>query len=508
MDVATLFPTYHQISKMGDTTLKFKCEVESVTKWLERTYHYHRSYDPLSEYWMSTGSYLLDKHRWILTRLEDIENNGHSSQDLDWLIRHYKGLWRTNLRGRLPKTNRERCARAFGYVPKKLTPAERKAMYEKKATRGQMAALKHKYMKAYVEDLSKTSSIVRQQTFRHRMLIDQLGRENWYGVYNTLTVDDWHYEKVWGNNVVHANMWRRYTKRITDAVARAMMLKPGSFKTSDIHRYFGCVESGDHTGRLHIHVIHFLKELPHGASDPNFGRDTPNYKEIGIFKTYWSVGFSSPQAVRYNRTDSYAKRGWRWPVERVGTNPKIWRPIRSSTPAAIAGYIAKYLSKDLAANYIAKERDGWMFRVKTTKGLGLDPYKALVSQLSLGQLRKVCMQPTVASILTIQGESFPVHILVKLAAQEWISRMMKSMKQSVYSALYTLRPQGNIIVQYSKTLDRAIMESRISSDEVNIGPIVTETLTRMDISDGQLFEGQYLAKKVQIKIDKIFGPKC
>src|SRR5205085_5066144 len=41
---------------------------------------------------------------------------------------------------------------------------------------------------------------------------------------------------------------------------------------ADCYQYFCVPEYGTANGRLHIHAVHFMRTLPTGSVDPNFGR--------------------------------------------------------------------------------------------------------------------------------------------------------------------------------------------------------------------------------------------
>src|SRR5262249_60576583 len=41
---------------------------------------------------------------------------------------------------------------------------------------------------------------------------------------------------------------------------------------ADCYQYFCVPEYGTANGRLHFHAVHFMRTLPTGSVDPNFGR--------------------------------------------------------------------------------------------------------------------------------------------------------------------------------------------------------------------------------------------
>src|SRR5205085_10470779 len=49
---------------------------------------------------------------------------------------------------------------------------------------------------------------------------------------------------------------------------------------ADCYQYFCVPEYGTANGRLHFHAVHFMRTLPTGSVDPNFGRRVRN-RQIG-----------------------------------------------------------------------------------------------------------------------------------------------------------------------------------------------------------------------------------
>src|SRR5206468_11038977 len=54
---------------------------------------------------------------------------------------------------------------------------------------------------------------------------------------------------------------------------------------ADCYQYFCVPEYGTANGRLHFHAVHFMRTLPTGSVDPNFGRrvrkNTDSSRQIG-----------------------------------------------------------------------------------------------------------------------------------------------------------------------------------------------------------------------------------
>src|SRR5439155_3304301 len=67
-------------------------------------------------------------------------------------------------------------------------------------------------------------------------------------------------------------------------------------------------------GRLHFHAVHFMRTLPTGSVDPNFGRRVRNRRQLNSLQNTWPYGYSMPIAVRYTQ-DAFSRSGWLWPVD-------------------------------------------------------------------------------------------------------------------------------------------------------------------------------------------------
>src|SRR5207237_3625668 len=71
---------------------------------------------------------------------------------------------------------------------------------------------------------------------------------------------------------------------------------------------------GTANGRLHFHAVHFMRTLPTGSVDPNFGRRVRNRRQLNSLQNTWPYGYSMPIAVRYTQ-DAFSRSGWLWPVD-------------------------------------------------------------------------------------------------------------------------------------------------------------------------------------------------
>src|SRR5438093_715957 len=93
-------------------------------------------------------------------------------------------------------------------------------------------------------------------------------------------------------------------------VARLMIHTPTD-------QYFCVPEYGTANGRLHFHAVHFMRTLPTGSVDPNFGRRVRNRRQLNSLQNTWPYGYSMPIAVRYTQ-DAFSRSGWLWPVDAKG----------------------------------------------------------------------------------------------------------------------------------------------------------------------------------------------
>src|SRR5256885_1875284 len=84
-----------------------------------------------------------------------------------------------------------------------------------------------------------------------------------------------------------------------------LVLVPEGRKANDSHadcyQYFCVPEYGTANGRLHFHAVHFMRTLPTGSVDPNFGRRVRNRRQLNSLQNTWPYGYSMPIAVRYTQ---------------------------------------------------------------------------------------------------------------------------------------------------------------------------------------------------------------
>src|SRR5438045_2295775 len=95
----------------------------------------------------------------------------------------------------------------------------------------------------------------------------QAHADGWFIVFDTLTLADDRLEAFYDN----PNALRDYFRDIGRMVLAAEGRKAND-SHADCYQYFCVPEYGTANGRLHFHAVHFMRTLPTGSVDPNFGR--------------------------------------------------------------------------------------------------------------------------------------------------------------------------------------------------------------------------------------------
>src|SRR5260221_613935 len=105
------------------------------------------------------------------------------------------------------------------------------------------------------------------------------------------------------------------------------------FHTACYKNFCVCVYVTDNV-RLFFHAVHFMRTLPTGSVDPNFGRRVRNRRQLNSLQNTWPYGYSMPIAVRYTQ-DAFSRSGWLWPVDAKG------EPLKATSYMAVGFYVAK-----------------------------------------------------------------------------------------------------------------------------------------------------------------------
>src|SRR5699024_12285347 len=99
-----------------------------------------------------------------------------------------------------------------------------------------------------------------------------------------------------------------------------------------IHFFFLTAPTTTDISTLSLHdalpILHFMRTLPTGSVDPNFGRRVRNRRQLNSLQNTWPYGYSMPIAVRYTQ-DAFSRSGWLWPVDAKG------EPLKATSYMAV-----------------------------------------------------------------------------------------------------------------------------------------------------------------------------
>src|SRR5229473_2487872 len=260
---------------------------------------------------------------------------------------------------------------------------------------------KKKGIKDECSRLLEASTMKSRRGFAIQRLMNamrQAHADGWFIVFDTLTLADDRLEAFYDN----PNALRDYFRDIGRMVLAAEGRKAND-SHADCYQYFCVPEYGTANGRLHFHAVHFMRTLPTGSVDPNFGRRVRNRRQLNSLQNTWPYGYSMPIAVRYTQ-DAFSRSGWLWPVDAKG------EPLKATSYMAVGFYVAKYVNKksdmDLAAKGLgAKE---WNNSLKTKLSLlpkmGYDatPFNQILKQNAKREMRLRLGKVTVADVLAAQ----------------------------------------------------------------------------------------------------------
>lgn len=199
--------------------------------------------------------------------------------------------------------------------------------------------------------------------------------QGWYFIFDTLTLSNDCVQQFYETKTALRDYFRVVSRKVLSAEGR-----PVKESSSDCYSYICVPEFGGETGRLHFHIVHFMRTLPSGTVDPNFGKQKRIYRQVDTLRGLWKYGFTQPIAVRYSG-DAFTKRGWLTPVDKDG------KSVDSKPMIAVAHYVAKYINKKTEQELISKNVSGekWnnylqnemklmpktLFRTRMTRGFGM-----------------------------------------------------------------------------------------------------------------------------------------
>src|SRR5471032_1785071 len=297
----------------------------------------------------------------------------------------------------------------------------------------------------------------------------QAHADGWFIVFDTLTLADDRLEAFYDN----PNALRDYFRDIGRMVLAAEGRK-ASESHADCYQYFCVPEYGTANGRLHFHAVHFMRTLPTGSVDPNFGRRVRNRRQLNSLQNTWPYGYSMPIAVRYTQ-DAFSRSGWLWPVDAKG------EPLKATSYMAVGFYVAKYVNKksdmDLADKGLgAKE---WNNSLKTK--LSLLPKKLFRNRMSRNFGMKMLTMTNLSTECLIQltklgYDATPFNqILKQNAKREMRLRLGKVTVADVLAA----QPVTTNLLKFMRASIKMIGVSNLQSFIASM----TQKLTLSDISD-------------------------
>src|SRR5271169_6228760 len=243
---------------------------------------------------------------------------------------------------------------------------------------------------------------------------------------------------------------------------------------ADCYQYFCVPEYATANGRLHFHAVHFMRTLPTGRVDPNFGRRVRNRRQLNSLQNTWPYGYSMPIAVRYTQ-DAFSRSGWLWPVDAKG------EPLKATSYMAVGFYVAKYVNKksdmDLAAKGLgAKEWNNSLktklsllpkklFRIRMSRNFGM-------KMLTMTNLSTECLR----QLTKLGYDATPFNqILKQNAKREMRLRLGKVTVADVLAA----QPVTKNLLQFLRASIKMIGVSNLQS----FIDSMTQKLTLSDISD-------------------------
>ena len=304
------------------------------------------------------------------------------------------------------------------------------------------------------EEMKKRQEYGRKQEWITRIVYESVtaDRKGWATVFNTLTVRS---EDVLFNPVAFKaylrNISRDIARRVYGSLKQARKLK---INEREYHRYVAVVERGSKTGRLHLHLLHWCREVP-GCFDPNAGRVVHDRREIARWKQYWPHGHSRPIAVRLGHDDYYGKKGWFWPqIKKRGTLHSA--PAKGCT--ALAGYLGKYINKTKPG-----ERSKRRWRVRCTQKLGHEEAKEITYRMIPALDDPTSLEVRVSlrqSVTRFHGRRLPAKLLTRLLLNE--KKKLMSSKQK-FQTWQNEPPGADCLLELVSTSTRWKEEYRLLS---------------------------------------------
>ena len=332
----------------------------------------------------------------------------------------------------------------------------------------------------FMNSLSEGSKVSGYLCMKSRLMLEMVDSLNkgWFQVFSTLTVDSENYTKVFEKG---SRCWENYIRSVKCRVAAACYGSRRLAKGKDYFSYFAVVEQGGKTGRLHIHVIMFMKSCL-DFTDPNLGRHPARMREIKELTCYWPFGYSTHMPVRYSAQDSYGQRGWVWPVDMDG------QPMACSSVGKVSGYLLKYLLK---ARQVKIKGAIKSWKSKVSLKLGQRQLIASLSAMPSSELLTLVVYRKYPTAVYLYGSRSPSRLIRGLSTKEFIRRQKKL--KSNLSQLVLPRDMN------LKMLLRNMIPKKLDHKSVSIGDLMTEVLQNGDISNG--YEDLFSSAKDRLERD-------
>ena len=330
----------------------------------------------------------------------------------------------------------------------------------------------HSPMQRFLRRMAENACVGRQMACVWRCVEETVWAQEhgWFIVFDTLTFRDL---SVAAEGL--STGWAVYAKRVRRAVgmhvygSKALMR---AAPVSDFARHCCVVEHGEKTGRVHMHVIWWLRDLPPSwARDPNAGRRVPDRRELSEMKPLWDYGFSTPIICRIGPDDAWARAGHQWPVDR-----KTGRNLVVAGPAALGSYVSKYLTKQHGSVI--------QWRTRMSRGLGLRSLRALLRISPTSYLRSLA-SPLRYPILISPSVSVPSKLL---RAAAWSERMSRSWASTRHRSMICRTMMSRSGVDILAVI-RASISSRSESASASALSYLSEAIARI----GGSFDRQFRA---------------
>ncbi len=331
-----------------------------------------------------------------------------------------------------------------------------------------------------LEEMKKESRAGRISEIRWRCIeeVEEKTEKGWFVVFNTLTVRQEDYEKVFKKG---STCFRDYVRDVRRYIGTEIF---GSVREADretkngaIDSYLAVTERGSVHGRVHIHVLHCFRYLPaKWLRDPNLGSTCPSRREIYPLKRFWKYGFSTPIACRFNTFDAFGELGWQWPVEKKD-GARGYTPIEAKPCAAVAAYLVKYLLKAYQS-----EKGKYQWRTKMSRSYGTGKLRLASSLVSTKQILDILQINH--SWLKTNGKMIPNSLLRRSILQTLMLRLNEYERWQGTTSFLTMsiiqksmratRPRPSIVEQMRSSMK---MTKTFSSESTiqSLIPILTET---------------------------------